>query len=125
MVKQSGLLQKMQNAKLDYILTGERIGRQEVVDAVAIALHEIGWGYGRIRALLDRTSALLDYYAPAFSVGMEQDIYQERMDNELRAIVKGESEFVPFNVRYNEIKTMGYDKVVRVDDVIWYGGRQK
>ena len=123
-MKQSGLLQKMQNAKLDYILTGERIGRQEVVDAVAIALHESGWGYGRIRALLDRTSALLDYYAPAFSVGMEQDVYQERMDRELLDIIKNEGEFVPFNVRYNEIKTMGYDKVVRVDDVIGYGWKK-
>lgn len=117
-MSKSGLLQRMQESKLDYILTGERIGRQEVVDAVAIALHENGWGYGRIRALLDRTSALLDYYAPAFTLGMEQDIYQERMDRELRDIIKDEKDFVPFSVRYSEIKTAGYKKPVKVDNVI-------
>ena len=125
MGKQSGFLKKMQDNRIGFLLTGERIGRQEVVDAVAIALHESGWGYGRIRALLDRTSALLDYYAPAFSVGMEQDVYQERMDNELRAIVKNESEFVPFNVRYDEIKTAGYDRAVKVDSVIGCDGVKK
>ena len=44
---------------------------------------------------------------------MEQDIWQERMDAELRDSLDGAIEFSDFSKRYPTIKALGYDKPVR------------
>lgn len=90
---------------------GMRHGEQYAIDCVMIALHRQGWGYQRIKRLFDDVTEIADYYALATHPGMEQDVYQERMDAELRSFVDGNQDFSPFSDRYPLVKTVGYDRL--------------
>lgn len=112
-MKQSTLLKSAKAAKLDGILTGERIGRQETIDAIQIALHRHGWGVGRIVPFVKEVMAVLDYYEPAFCKNDEQDAYQVLLDKELIAIAKGKVDVWPFEKRYPEIKGIPIGKTLK------------
>ncbi len=90
---------------------GIRFGEQRTLDLVEVALHRMGWGLKRINALLDLLRELDEYYASAWESTMESDVFQERLDNELRDIVKDKQEFIPFEKRYPEVRRLGYDKL--------------
>lgn len=101
-----------QAAMYDAMLNqGRKHGEQYTFDCVSIALHRMGWGYTRIKRLFEQAHEVADYYAPSMMPGMEQDIYQERMDAELRAFVEGNEHFYPFKERYPMIRTAGYEKM--------------
>lgn len=100
--------QKVMHRELTYI--GIRFGEQHILDLVECALHRKGWGYDRITELLKLVDELEEFYAPAFTVSEEADVFQERLDNELRDILKDRQPLVPFPVRYPEIKQLGYTK---------------
>ena len=101
-----------QNAVYDEMLNrGRRHGEQYTMDCVMIALHRKGWGYKRIKELFDLVGEVADYYAPTIRKCMEQDVFQERMDAEIRSFVDGHQEFYPFKDRYPLIKTAGYDRL--------------
>lgn len=105
--------QKQQALKRELVNVGIRFREQRTLDLVEIALHRKGWGYDRITGLLDLLRELDEYYAPAWETQMESDVFQERLDNELRDIVKDRQEFIPFEKRYPEVRQLGYDRLPR------------
>ena len=101
-----------QNAIYDEMLNrGRRHGEQCAMDCVEIALHRKGWGYKRIKELIDLVSDVADYYTPAMMPNMEQDVFQERMDNEIKSFMPADVPFYPFADRYPVVRTAGYDKM--------------
>ena len=104
-----------QNAIYDEMLNvGRRHGEQYAVDCFMIALHRKGWGYKRIKDLLVSLTEISDYYAASMdSHNPEQDIYRERMDNELRDIVKDNQQFYTHEERYPLVKSASYEKPVK------------
>lgn len=94
---------------------GMRHGEQYTVDCVQIALHErFGWGYDRIKKLIDAVIEISDYYAPSMQrSNIEQPIYQERMDNALLAFIGDRQPFAPFAERYQLITEQSYKKPFR------------
>ena len=106
--------QKQQALKDVLVRSGTLIGEQRALDIMEVALHrKWGWGFDRINALLDFMRELDEYYAPAFEVSMESDVYQERLDNELMDIIKDRQELIPFDKRYPEVRQLGYTKLPR------------
>lgn len=106
--------QKQQALKRELVNVGIRFGEQRTLDLVEIALHrKWGWGYDRINDLLDFLRELDEYYASAWEMTMESDVFQERLDNELRDIIKDKQELIPFEKRYPEVRQLGYNKLPR------------
>lgn len=110
MAKQSGYLRRQTAALEELQDVSMRHGQQWALDCLMIALHRQGWGYDRIKRLLDETEKIAAYYNPTMHPCMEQDVFIERMDAELRDIVKGRQEFYDFKSRYPGVKIAGYDK---------------
>lgn len=104
-------LARQRAAQRELINTGLRHGQQYAIDMVMVALHRQGWGYDRIKRLIDQVTELADYYADTMHPSMEQDVLQERLDGELRDIVKDRQEFYPFVERYPAVITAGYEKM--------------
>ncbi len=102
----------VQNALINQ---GKMHGEQWTMDLVEIVLHQqFGWGYDRIKRLIDAVNAADTYYYPALDRGnQEQPIYQERMDSVLREIVGDHQEFFPFRDRYQLISEARYDKPLK------------
>lgn len=90
---------------------GMKYGEQFAIDMMCIALHRKGFGYKRIRGLLDGVKEISDYYIETLHYGMEQDVRQEQMDMELRDIVKDHQEFIPFSKRYPDVKNTSYERL--------------
>lgn len=107
----SGYLDRQRAVYRKLLDAGMDCGEQYMIDCVMIALHRQGWGYTRIKRLVDDVEKLRKYFAPSLVRGMEQDIYQERMDEEIRSFVGTEQPFVPFAQRYPAIEQTGYDKL--------------
>lgn len=105
--------QKQQALKRELVNVGIRFGEQRTLDLMECALHRKGWGYDRINGLLDLMRELDEYYAVAWEMRMESDVYQEKLDNELRSIVGDRQEFIPFEKRYPEVRQLGYKKLPR------------
>lgn len=96
----NSFLAKQQAIQHECVNQGIRHGQQYAIDIVEVALHRQGWGYDRIKRLVDDIRDIADYYAPSMHPGMEQEVYQERMDRELKDLVKGRQEFATFEERY-------------------------
>lgn len=94
---------------------GKNHGEQWTIDLVEVVLHrDFGWGYDRIKRLIDAVSEADAYYYPALDrSNPEQPIYQERLDNVLREIVGERQEFYPFKERYQLITEARYDKPLK------------
>ena len=105
--------QKQQALKRELVNVGIRFGEQRTLDLMECALHRKGWGYDRINGLLDLMRELDAYYAPAWEMRMESDVYQVKLDNELRDIIKDKQELIPFEKRYPEVRQLGYNKMPR------------
>lgn len=105
--------EKQQALKRELVNVGIRFGEQRTLDLMEVALHRKGWGYDRINGLLDLMRELDEYYAVAWEMRMESDVYQEKLDNELRSIVGDRQEFIPFEKRYPEVRQLGYNKLPR------------
>lgn len=108
-MKPSGYLAKrsqIEQGKLDAM---QRTMKQYLLDTLLITMHEdFGWGYERCKQLEGKWSETFDAYFTALQGGMESDVYQERLDRALRAIVGENQEFYSFPERYPEIKRLGY-----------------
>ena len=97
---------------LECFKEGMNSGEQFALDVMEIALHkEFGWGFDRIKRLLDAIKELGDYYIETMHYGMEQDVRQEQMDCELRAIVGDRQPFIPFSDRYPIVRNTSYEKL--------------
>lgn len=112
MPKNSYLLRRDAERK-EMINRGLLCGQQYAMDCMLITLHRNGWGYDRLKRLLDECKVVSDYYADVLRPCMEQDVRQEQMDAELRDIVKGRQEFADFRERYPDVLTAGYDRLPR------------
>lgn len=104
------MLKRLSDAYKQGFIDGQNCGQQQAFDGTMIYLHRNGWGAQRIIRLNKGLGEVLDEYAPAFHEGMEQDIWQERMDREIADTLKGETTFYPFAERYPMFKSTGYDK---------------
>lgn len=107
----SDMLRRLSDAYKRGYIDGQNCGQQQAFDGVMIYLHRNGWGAQRIIRLNQGLADVLDEYAPAFHTGMEQDVWQERMDREIADTLKGETTFYPFAERYPMFKSTGYDKL--------------
>lgn len=96
----NSFLAKQQAIQRECVNQGIRHGQQYAIDIVEVALHRQGWGYDRIKRLIDQVTEIADYYAPSMRPGMEQEVFQARMDRELKDLVKGRQEFATFEERY-------------------------
>lgn len=90
---------------------GQHIGQQQILDATMIYMARIGWEKEQVIDYYKEMNLILDRYADAFKPCMEQEIWQERMDDELRSVL-GDT-CIPFSERYPTIRGMGYDKPVK------------
>lgn len=103
-------LKKLQQKYGEGLNLGMEYGEQYALDMMMICLHRQGWGYNRVDRLMREIKVAADYYADALHQCMEQDIKQEKMDAELRDLVKDNQVFITFKERYPGIQTCGYDK---------------
>lgn len=107
LARQSAIYGEMLNA-------GRRHGEQYAADCFEIALHRKGWGYKRIKELIELVKEIADYYAPSMdSKDPEQDIFRERMDSELRDIIKDNEHFYRHEERYPIVKSASYSRPVK------------
>lgn len=108
-MKQSGYLAKQAQIEKEKLVAMQRTTRQYLLDTLLITMHEdFGWGYDRCKKLESKWSETFDAYFAALAGGMEADVYQERLDRALRAIVGDHQEFYRFSERYPEIRVLGY-----------------
>jgi len=112
MANKNAFIAEQHRKMLEAANNGMRHGEQYCIDCVEIALHErFGWGYDRIKKLIDAVTEIADYYAPSMQKSnIEQPIYQERFDNALLAFIGERQEFAPFASRYPLITEQRYDK---------------
>ena len=93
--------------------TGERLARQFDIDCFQIALSRYqkrNFGFQVIMELTEIAEQVREEYKPALQGGPEADVYQHHMDQELKEIIKGNMELIPFGVRYPELKEQRYEK---------------
>ena len=107
----SAYARKLQQDRADNLNLGMEYGEQYALDMMMICLHRQGWGYQRVKRLMEEIGAAADYYGEALHRCMEQDVKQEQMDRELRDLVKDNQEFIPFERRYPGIQTAGYERM--------------
>lgn len=109
----SHYIQQLKEATRKGVNAGMSTGEQFAIDCTQIALHRLGWGYDRIKRLFDLVTDISDYYADAMYMHMEQDVMQERMDRELRDIVKDHQPFASFSERYPNVRGWDYMRPVK------------
>lgn len=108
-MKKSGYLAKRSAAEKETLAVMQEIMEQFLFDTAVITLHEdFGWGYERLKRFEQKWSETHDHFIAALEGGMESDVYQERLDRPLRAIVGDRQEFHDFHDRYPMIKQLGY-----------------
>lgn len=114
MAAKNKYLQQMSETVDRTFNAGHRVGQQQIIDYLAIALNEEGYGYERIMRVLTRVSALNEEFFDALNEKRcaEADVLQERLDALLREICKGR-DFMPFAERYPEIKHYVCGKLVK------------
>ena len=97
-----------------------RIEKQFMLDTLQMSLHQLGWGYKRIKELTDLWGEIYNDYHIALEGTGESDVWQERMDAQIRDIIKDQQEFFDFRSRYPDIRYHGYDKAVKgVEAIGW------
>lgn len=94
------LAARMNREKIEFFAEGQRMGHQQMLDAAMIWLHRQGWGGERNKRFFNGVNAVMNEYGDAYHIGMEQEVWQERMDEELRAALGGPNDFVDFRKRY-------------------------
>lgn len=98
----------------EFFRRGMRLGEQFTLDMMQITLNEMyGFGYDRLKKLVDGIRENGNYYEDILHVCMEQDVKREQLDRHLERIVQGHQELIPCESRYSEIKVAGYDKLPR------------
>ena len=90
---------------------GQRIGQQQIIDATMIYMARLGLEREKAVEYFNQVNSILDDYMEAFSPTDDQPIYQERMDEELRAILG--DDMLDFHGRYPTVKEKGFDKPMK------------
>ena len=90
---------------------GQRVGRQQVVDFIQLAMQMRGYGEKRMWEILQDMSKLYDEYWPAFDVKHpECDYYREQLDRALSQNCGKEHPLVPFKERYEYLRAVKYGR---------------
>lgn len=110
MGKQSGFMQKQREREDAALMAGIRIGIQYAIDTLNISLHEsAGWGFDRQMALMEVWRENRQYYKDALDYRKQEcDVYRERLNRGLRAVIKEKMELIPFHERYPDLKKVTY-----------------
>lgn len=109
MSRRNAFLARQEATQQAYIEASERVTRQLMVDSMMIVLNrDFGFGFDRIKKLVDALTETYDQYHDALDGGVEADYVQEKLDAAIRAIMQGKEEFCPFRERYPEIKAITY-----------------
>lgn len=108
-MKESGYLKKQSAIQQAMLETGMNVMQQYMFDTALITLHEdFGWGYDRLNRLEQKWSETANSFFTALDATGESDVYQERLDKALQSFIGDRHEFIPFAVRYPDIKRLGY-----------------
>jgi len=109
-------LKRQNDLQQEIFETGIRLGNQQILDYLAIALNEsetVGKAFGedKIRKVLDRIAVLYHDFHPAFepTTNSEADYFQELLDRRLEPLCK-KLPFIPFHERYPEVRQMKYGR---------------
>ena len=105
-------IEKQQAAKNNVMHSAEDLTKQYMLDTLCIAIHESeGWGYGRIKRLLNAWMETQEEYRLALNPSNnEADVAQEHLDRMLVQIINGKQDLIPFSERYPELKGIKYGK---------------
>ena len=107
----NAFLAKQRAERQAYIQASERVTRQLMADCMMLVLNEdFGFGYDRIRRMMDAVIAKYDLFHDALDGGPEADYMQEKLDDAIRRIMKDRETFYPFRERYPEIKEITYGR---------------
>ena len=87
-MKQSGFLARQKAERQELLNAGMRIEKQFMLDTLQMSLHQLGWGYKRIKELTDLWGEIYNDYHIALEGKNESDVWQERMDAQIRDIIK-------------------------------------
>jgi hypothetical protein len=97
--------------KQDAFEIGLRIGRQQMIDFLQLALQKKGFGEKRIWELLMEVQALNDEFRPAFDVKHpECDPCRDRLDRAIAQNCGKEHPLIPFAERYEDLKQVVYGR---------------
>lgn len=113
-MSKNGFLEKQRALQQGFLDVGEEMGMQKMWDYVQLALRDPNvmgkdtLGKERLTRVFNRLKELADSYHTAFTDDKEADVYQEKLDANLREIWGGE--LSPFYERYPHMKKMGYQK---------------
>jgi hypothetical protein len=109
------LLERMAAEKQAAFDIGLRIGRQQSIDLLQLALQsKQGFGEKRMWELLTEMRRLYDEIAPAFDVEHpECDWYREQLDKALTQSCGKEHPLIPFAERYEDLKQVSYGRKKR------------
>lgn len=104
------LIEKMNAEKQLAFDIGLRIGRQQSIDLMQLALQsKQGFGEKRMWEVLQEMATLYDEFHPAFDVKHpECDYYREMLDRALAQNCGKEHPLIPFHERYEDLKQVRY-----------------
>jgi hypothetical protein len=109
----SGYLARQEAKRNADAHTFECVTRQLMLDTLQAAIHEEacgGYGYTRIKRLVDRWGELYNYFYDIFDLKHpECDVKREELDRILRDIIKDRQPFADFKMRYPEVKDITYE----------------
>lgn len=111
-MKQSGLMQRQQEREDAALMAGIRIGVQYAIDTLNISLNEAdGWGYDRQMRLMEIWRSNRQFYKAALNCrDVESDVYRDKLDRGLIAVIGGKAALIPFRERYPDLKPVLYDR---------------
>lgn len=92
---------------------GQRLGQQQILDFATVYLARRGWSGKEVVEFFNACGDIAEEFSAAFNPSQEQDIYQERLDEALKAGYEGEIDFMPFAKRYPPVKNLGYDRPIK------------
>lgn len=109
-MKESGYLKRQAAIQQAMLEAGMNVMQQYMFDTALITMHEdFGWGYDRLKQLEQKWSETVDAFFTALDATGESDVYQERLDKALQSFIGDRQEFIPFAVRYPDIRQLGYE----------------
>lgn len=97
---------------------GALIGQQFNVDMVVLALNDFGFGYERIRKILDRASEHGKYYHICLDYSVESDARFEQLDARMKYICRDHmDDYIPWEKRYEGVAVPSMSKKFKADPI--------
>lgn len=90
---------------------GQRLGQQQIIDATMIYMARLGMKREDAENYFREFNEITDRYDEAFKPTDDQPILQQRMDDELNAILG--DDMLDFRERYPTIREKGFDRPIK------------